>query len=603
MSSFDLFIVHCPLTVVNEGGYIESYEAMQDIIALQRQRRNSKRNLLDANSSACTTSVSSSICEMNDTIQHDPEEVKPIEFHDMLNSILVDDLAVKEPKWTSMMDGKSLEVKFCIAKEKTEHILNSLISLGIGDRFGTIWITPLDVNRPKPRVEHSSDNLKPDHQFTETIKSRMIVEKVVEAARASAAFSFDYVSLVVVASSLASIGLAYNNVVVIVASMLVSPIMGPVVAVTFGTVIQDRQLRHMGLWSEIVSLVICVFIGFLHGLLMVPFSKDLDWPTSEMLGRGSLSGLISGVLVAIPSGIGVALSILGNNTSSLVGVAISASLLPPAVNTGVLLAIASLSNFYHPDNMTGSDLAKDSIVQATFSFLITLANIVVIYLMALGMFKVKEVAPIPGKTRFWKDDVKMTREYNGVLKGEEAQDYAEKIRKMVPTLREDPEIQEITQMHNERTLDHYISMHSMRSDASDDYGNASGNRASPSVSSGKPPLKHRGSGADLMSLFVAPSTRNLNSRGNRGISAPPRYYRQGSSTASSPVMLDSTPENRIASFDHPSSNDSAFMSQHVKFSSIPNLHSSFSYNESRNAPPIPFTRKTSTVEEGNEADE
>ena len=38
------------------------------------------------------------------------------------------------------------------------------------------------------------------------------------------------------------------------------------------------------------------------------------------------------MLIALPSGAGVALSLLGGNTGSLVGVAISASLLPPAVN-------------------------------------------------------------------------------------------------------------------------------------------------------------------------------------------------------------------------------------------------------------------------------
>ena len=45
-----------------------------------------------------------------------------------------------------------------------------------------------------------------------------------------------------------------------------------------------------------------------------------------------LRSLWVGVLIAIPSGAGVALSLLGGNTGSLVGVAISASLLPPAVN-------------------------------------------------------------------------------------------------------------------------------------------------------------------------------------------------------------------------------------------------------------------------------
>ena len=46
-----------------------------------------------------------------------------------------------------------------------------------------------------------------------------------------------------------------------------------------------------------------------------------------------LRGLWVGVLIALPSGAGVALSVLGGNTGSLVGVAISASLLPPAVNS------------------------------------------------------------------------------------------------------------------------------------------------------------------------------------------------------------------------------------------------------------------------------
>jgi uncharacterized membrane protein len=42
--------------------------------------------------------------------------------------------------------------------------------------------------------------------------------------------------------------------------------------------------------------------------------------------------VLVGILIALPSGAAVAIAILGENTGSLVGVAISASLLPPAVN-------------------------------------------------------------------------------------------------------------------------------------------------------------------------------------------------------------------------------------------------------------------------------
>jgi len=64
---------------------------------------------------------------------------------------------------------------------------------------------------------------------------------------------------------------------------------------------------------------------------------------SSGLGRS----LWVGVLIALPSGAGVALSILGGNTGSLVGVAISASLLPPAVNAVSIQRLSTLLMSQH----------------------------------------------------------------------------------------------------------------------------------------------------------------------------------------------------------------------------------------------------------------
>lgn len=48
--------------------------------------------------------------------------------------------------------------------------------------------------------------------------------------------------------------------------------------------------------------------------------------------RGSYRSLWIGILWAIPSGAGVALALLQGSAGPLIGVAISASILPPAVN-------------------------------------------------------------------------------------------------------------------------------------------------------------------------------------------------------------------------------------------------------------------------------
>ena len=88
-------------------------------------------------------------------------------------------------------------------------------------------------------------------------------------------------------------------------------------------------------------------VGFVLGLLFSLigasnyYQRDLDkWPTPEMMSRGDARSLVTGIAIAIPSGAGVALSVLGGNVGSLVGVAISASLLPPAVNAGLFWSIA-----------------------------------------------------------------------------------------------------------------------------------------------------------------------------------------------------------------------------------------------------------------------
>ena len=48
------------------------------------------------------------------------------------------------------------------------------------------------------------------------------------------------------------------------------------------------------------------------------------------VSRGTPTNLYAGIAIAFFSGLGVALSVIDDQTSSLVGVAISASLLPPA---------------------------------------------------------------------------------------------------------------------------------------------------------------------------------------------------------------------------------------------------------------------------------
>ena len=158
-------------------------------------------------------------------------------------------------------------------------------------------------------------------------------------------FSFDYVAYLVLASIIALLGLIENSPVTIVASMLVSPIMGPILACIFGCVVGDKRLRNRGIRNGFASLLLCILIGLLGGFMLIPievaYSDRTDkFITDEMTVRGAFYDILLDLFIAISSGAAAALSVLGENSSSMVGVAISASLLPPAVNAGFLWSMA-----------------------------------------------------------------------------------------------------------------------------------------------------------------------------------------------------------------------------------------------------------------------
>ena len=109
---------------------------------------------------------------------------------------------------------------------------------------------------------------------------------------------------------------------------------------------------------------------------MAPFEVASTWPTSEMLSRSTLRNLYFGIPIAFFSGLGVAVSLLDDQTSSLVGVAISASLLPPAVNAGLLLINAFV---YEREHFTDPEYTRDFFYKGgAISFGLTLVNIVLV---------------------------------------------------------------------------------------------------------------------------------------------------------------------------------------------------------------------------------
>jgi hypothetical protein len=104
-----------------------------------------------------------------------------------------------------------------------------------------------------------------ESNFKKSVRARLMVHQVVASIRASTALSFDFVLLICLASMLAAFGLLENSTVIIVASMLVSPLMNPILGIVFGLSVREHALWRRGLRNELIGLIICVTCGFILG--------------------------------------------------------------------------------------------------------------------------------------------------------------------------------------------------------------------------------------------------------------------------------------------------------------------------------------------------
>ncbi|XP_062545675.1 uncharacterized protein LOC134212121 [Armigeres subalbatus] len=344
---------------------------------------------------------------------------------------------IRTSAWVETNKGRGHQITFSIESgPRCDDVIYMLCSWGIGERYGsTISITSctLFTEQPQEDDEEKQANNKTSswNSFLTSARAQLNVASIVDDVKNGAVITFDYVTMLITAAIIAAFGLIEDSSVNLIASMLVSPLMGPILAAVFGTVIKDRNLQMLGMRNETIAIGLVLLSGFFFGLIIS--STDEKWGlgegvTAEMLARCQTHSLKLGIAIALPSGAAVAVAILAENGGGLVGVAISASLLPPSVNAGILWSLSLLSSIYgkSPEQryatVTQTNLYSDIQSVELFclgcmSFCLTLVNVCCIYIMGIFILWIKEVAPIIPKDQkqFWNHDIKIARDYNKTM--------------------------------------------------------------------------------------------------------------------------------------------------------------------------------------------
>ena len=308
----------------------------------------------------------------------------------------------------------------------------------------------LEVNNNKhPHHKGVGGFKKMQEEFLKSVTSRLTVAQVVNGVRSSAELTFDFVMYAVFAGCIAAAGLLNNSAVDVAAAMMIEPVMATVIAITFGLVIRDTNLTYTGCRSCIISLLICLLVGYVYGGIAFIWMKEWNpppsgyWPTPEMSVRGMWRTLWYGALQALAAGGAIAVTLLNDNQAALVGVAVASTFLPPFINTGLLWAYAThitvkgqgqklewynstfegkpilLKRAWMPDPgyepLHYEDMRWEIMALSGVSMIYTLVNIICMLVMAYVILRVKEVVPLgslePNK-RFFTKDIRVARDYN-----------------------------------------------------------------------------------------------------------------------------------------------------------------------------------------------
>lgn len=137
--------------------------------------------------------------------------------------------------------------------------------------------------------------------------------------------------MTVLSCGIAILGLLQNSVAVIIGAMLVSPLMGPIVALGFSiTTLDYRQMKR-----SLFALGIGLALALLMSLAVVAVSP-LQAETPEILARTQPN--LFDLLVAVFSGLAGGYAVITRKGEAIVGVAIATALMPPLAVLGYGLA-------------------------------------------------------------------------------------------------------------------------------------------------------------------------------------------------------------------------------------------------------------------------
>jgi len=225
-------------------------------------------------------------------------------------------------------------ITFPLPTNAVESVLSDLRDAGIDEDTYTVIVDAETV------ISRRFDELADEYKERERSDEQIAREELQSKAESLVSGRTTYMVMTVLSSVIATAGLLLDSAATVVGSMVIAPLIGPALAASVGTVVDDHAMFTRGIKLQVSGVLLAIasaalFASFLRFGNLVPPGLDpltLD-EVSERLAPNVLV-----LAIAIGSGIAGILSLMTGVSVALVGVMIAVALIPPAATTGIGIA-------------------------------------------------------------------------------------------------------------------------------------------------------------------------------------------------------------------------------------------------------------------------
>jgi uncharacterized hydrophobic protein (TIGR00341 family) len=196
-------------------------------------------------------------------------------------------------------------------------------------------ITLIEVSSPDFVISPFVEKLKERYGHPGKKEDKTPIEKIIATTESYTVFDKEKFILAAIAGLVALIGLFLNNIGIIIGAMLVSPLLGPIYALAVNIAIGDVKttLRCIQILGFMVIMLVAI-----AAISTFVLSFIIDLPlTPEILSRTDPNAIF--ILMAVLLGLATMIALSEGIPEGIAGVAIAAALLPPAVVTGISMAL------------------------------------------------------------------------------------------------------------------------------------------------------------------------------------------------------------------------------------------------------------------------